>query len=410
LADVRTRKILGKVASTAKDRQIDDFQYLESSGTWAPDSRRFAFVAYQDGRSVILIKDVFSRKTLRSIIPKNLFAIANPAWSPDGNFLVFTGLHAGQTDLYLYDLNTDKLSNLTEDRYSEIQPNWSWDGKRIIFSTDQLSQERGPTKGKWTFNLAEFNFETYETELFDFLHGANNLNAGYTDEGQIVFLSDRDGYRNIHRFNPDSGTLFRLTDLLTGVSGITMFAPAISVGGLGKKVVYTHYFQQKYRLYHIDRSAFASQMVASNDVDHSAAILPVDDPSTQDIVSENFQEFESMPNIPDSLILEKPYRAKFRLDYVAGGTSVGVGTGSYYGTGSYMSGGVDLLFGDMLGYHQLYTGIYLNGEIYDFGAIVAYLNQKKRFPWGVSLSHIPYTSGRSYYPVIDTFRAEFLAC
>jgi hypothetical protein len=56
-----------------------------------------------------------------------------------------------------------------------------------------------------------------------------------------------------------------------------------------------------------------------------------------------------------------------------------------------------MLFGDMLGDHQLYSSVFLNGEIYDFGASVAYLNKKKRFNWGVGFSHLPFSSGRFGY-------------
>jgi hypothetical protein len=88
-----------------------------------------------------------------------------------------------------------------------------------------------------------------------------------------------------------------------------------------------------------------------------------------------------------------PYKPKFGLDYI-GNTGVGVQTGGVYGTG--VAGGVNGIFSDMLGDHQLYGALSLNGEIYDLAGQFAYLNQQHRFNWGASVSHVPYLSGAQY--------------
>ncbi|MBK6995583.1 MAG: PD40 domain-containing protein [Lewinellaceae bacterium] len=57
-------------------------------------------------------------------------------------------------DLYQYNLKSQKVKRLTNDRYSEILPSWSADGKSLAFSTDELSIQRGRTNGAWVMNLA----------------------------------------------------------------------------------------------------------------------------------------------------------------------------------------------------------------------------------------------------------------
>ncbi len=410
LADMRTKKILGKIASAAKDRMIDDFQFMESSGSWSPNSRQFAFVAFHRGENVIIVKDAFSGKTADTYRVPEIPAITNPAWSPDGKTIVFTGMKNGQPDLYTLDLRTKKVTNLTNDAYSYLHPAWSPDGKYLVFATDKRSRQQGRTDGKWTFNLARYDVISKETVQLEIFPGANNLNPQFDDQGNIVFLSDRDGFRNMYRFHPDSNKVSQMTDLLTGISGITSYAPAISVNGSrGSQVVYTHFTDKKYRLYLADVADFPAVQVDPLATDQTPGRLPVVDPDINSIVSQNFAGLETAKPLVESRLKEKPYRAKFKLDFVGGGGGVGTGVGTTYGSGTYMSGGIDLLFGDMLGYHQLYTGLYLSGEIYDFGGVVSYLNQKRRVPWGISLSHIPYVGARSYYPEIDTFNNEYLA-
>ena len=79
--------------------------------------------------------------------------------------ILLSGLKQGQTDLYLLNLKTKKLEQLTNDKYSEIHPAWSANGEQIVFSTDQVSQSSGRTHGKWTFNLAVMDVLEQNTQL-----------------------------------------------------------------------------------------------------------------------------------------------------------------------------------------------------------------------------------------------------
>jgi len=51
----------------------------------------------------------------------------------------------------------------------------------------------------------------------------------------------------------------------------------------------------------------------------------------------------------------------------------------------------------MVGNNQLYSVLALNGEIYDFGGQVAYVNQSRKFNWGLTASHIPYRAGDMFF-------------
>jgi Tol biopolymer transport system component len=201
LADANTGKIIRKVTSRTKDSHLDDLNYLESSGTWSPDSKQFAFVAYKKGYQELVIKDVSNGKTVDEIRIKEVPALSNPAWSPDGKSIVFAGLVQGQTDLYQYDVRTKKTKPLTHDVYSEIQPNWSTDGKSIVYSTDKISMDKGRVNGKYTMNLAIMDVSTGESKQLDFFYGQIISNPEHDDDGNIYFLSDRDGLEIFNDMN-----------------------------------------------------------------------------------------------------------------------------------------------------------------------------------------------------------------
>ncbi len=392
LADARTGKIIRRVASILKDGHLDDFNYIESSGTWSPDSKQFAFVAVSKGNNVLVIKDVKTGNTILEKALEGIPAFTNPAWSPDGKTIVVSGLANGQVDLFAYALKSGKVTRLTNDSYAEMHPAWSADGSYLAFATDELSWKRGKTNGKWTFNLATLTLADLSIRHIDLFPGADNLNPLPDSANNIVFLSDRDGFRNIYRYNPENGKVWQLTDLLTGVSGITTYSPAISLSPRNDRIAYTHYFKNGYNIYRARQAEFLNKEVDPNAVDFHAAALPRVNPKATAIVDANLGIPASQADLPDDQMKELPYKTKFRLDYVGGGGGIGIGTSNVFGTTPALGGGVDLLFSDIMGNHQFFSSLSLNGEISDIGGTVAYVNRKNRINWGAYMAHTPYRS------------------
>lgn len=393
LADARNGKTIRQIASTTRDGHLDAFNFIESAGTWSPNSKEFAFVAFKKGANVLVIKDIEKGKTTQEISIPNVPAFSNPSWSPDGKEMVVAGLVNGQVDLYSYNLRTKKVRQLTNDKFSEVQPQWSADGQKIVFATDKVSFKRGRTHGKWTFNLSILDVETGKAGQLNIFPTANNLNPIFDKSGNILFLSNRDGFRNLYKYDTTTGKIFQMTDLMTGVSGITEFAPAISTAHKRDRILYTHFLKGNYTIYSAKAEAFLNQEIEDKTVDFGASLLPPYNPEMKSIVDVNLGTFDHREEVDTSTFKSKEYEAQFKLDYIGGGAGLGASTGQRFGPAVGAQGGVDFMFSDILGNHQLYTGARLNGEIYDFGGTVAYLNKKNKFYWGGSLSHTPYRFG-----------------
>ncbi len=402
IANAITGEVVSNIHSATKGGHLDDLSYVESAGTWSPKSDKIAFVGVRKGSNVLVVKDL-KGKLVESFEIPGLPAFSNPAWSPDGKSIVVAGLKNGQVDLFQVKLKNKKTIQLTDDKYSEMAPSWNADGSQLVFATDQISMERGDAH--WTFNLAVMDFGALvngrpDVENLPIFIGADNLNPVFDNKGDILFLSDRDGFRNLYRYETATGKVFQQTKLLTGITGITPYAPAISASVKGRRdrVLYTHYSGGRYNIYRAKSEQFLNLEVPADSVDLTAATLPKVDPEATDIISINLPKLDKLKTLPAKEMTALNYRPKFKLDYVGGSGGVGVSTGSVYGGSTTgLAGGVDLLFGDILGDQQLFTSIFLNGEIYDFGGSVAYINRKKRFNWGVGLSHLPYSSGRFGY-------------
>ncbi len=401
LADVRSGKVIRKVHSQTRNGNIDHLHYLESAGAWSPDSRQFAYVVFAKGRNRLIITDALSGKRIDEFPLRNVPAFSNPTWSPDGNFIIVNGLVEGQPDLFQINLRTHNTLQLTNDDYAEIQPNYSYDGSKVVFSTDRTSVDQGRVHGAWKYNLAIMDLETKEIDNLDLFPGSNNMNPIWDENDNIYFLSDRDGFRNIYRYHEDSAKLRQLTDIITGVSGITKYTPAISVSKKGNTLLYTHYIGSNYNVQKAVPDKMDNILVDPHDVDYTAATLP---PGTMDgpnIVNKALLNLDDVEGVTGEEIVNQKYKPKFKLDYIGGGGGIGVGTSNTFGTRTGLVGGIDMLFSDVLGYNQIFSSLALNGEIYDFGGQVRYLNTRKRIGYGFGLAHIPYRYSQRQFPTLE---------
>src|SRR5690606_5714343 len=154
--------------------------------------------------------------------------------------------------------------------------------------------------------------------------------------------------------------------------------------------------KKKYNIYKANISEFEPVAVSVHDVDMTAAILPPNVDRGVNVVNRNLTNFNVFERISDNQISNIAYTPKFKLDYLAN-SGVGMSVGSRYGAG--ISSGIQGQFSDILGYNQIFAALNINGEIYDFGGQVAYINQRGRWNWGGALSHIPYMTVYSEYAI-----------
>ncbi|RPH34476.1 MAG: tolB protein precursor [Bacteroidales bacterium] len=402
MANAASGRIMRKLSSTVHENEIDALNFIESAGTWSPDSKQFAFVAFSKGKNKILIADVFDEKLVKEFLIPGVPAFSYPSWSPDGETIVVSGLVEGVNDLYAYNIKTDEVKRLTTDKWCNIHPSWSPDGRFIVYSTDQPTPDDIASGRKVGYYLATYDTQTGTTHMLPFFHGAENLNPMFSSNGKsIYFLSNSDGFRNMFTYHLGTGEVYRQTNILTGISGMTPLAPAMSLARETNEITYSHYFKGRYSIYTADTVDFTPVKVDPNVVDFTASILPPFNRSVPGIIDGYLNSMGSLPLTPIDSFKVVPFKPKFKLDYISN-IGVGVST-SQYGTG--MQGGVEMLFSDITGGHQIYTGLAVNGEVYDFGGQVTYINQKSPVFWGMSVSHIPYSYGR-YNPHLDSIDTD----
>src|SRR5262249_40647190 len=93
---------------------LEALPLLSASAGWAPGGQRVVFIATQQGRDALQIYDMKRHRIVRRLRTE-LASISNPSFSPDGKSVVFSALDEGQDDLFIIEIDSGRLSRLTQD-------------------------------------------------------------------------------------------------------------------------------------------------------------------------------------------------------------------------------------------------------------------------------------------------------
>lgn len=210
---------------------FEELNILNPNIAWSPDGGKIAISTKSKGRDDIALIDYNTLKVDKLRFP-NLDAIGSIAWSPDGTKLAFDGNIGPYQDIFVYNLESKKLINITGDFYSDMQPAWSDNSEYVYFTSDRGDRVDFHT---YTLNFDLLGDESiYQTDIYRAGLGNqkgtrltntpawSEKNPQSTRDGRLIFISDKNGIQNIYEFNLDTRTSAPLTNLQTGASQISI--------------------------------------------------------------------------------------------------------------------------------------------------------------------------------------------
>ncbi|UCG85100.1 MAG: PD40 domain-containing protein [Gemmatimonadota bacterium] len=388
MADARTGEVQRKIVKSAVDPHFEGLQFVHSAGGWDATGTRFAFAAIRKGQPALSIIDPNTGRKVHEKVFRELGEIFNPSWSPDGNTLVFSAIVRGVSDLYTYDIETETLNRLTNDAFGDVHPVWSPDGSTIAFVTE-----------RFTTGLTSLMHGDYGLALLDPSTGAirelrafasgKHTNPQWAPDGEsLYFVSDQNGIANVYRMELVSGDIHQVTNMFTGVAGISPLSPAMSVASQTGEMTLSVHRGAGIDIYRLDSAeVLAGRQVIETFEDTDPSILVPVDRRGAEILSLINNPFFGLPR--DTTYASVDYKPGLGLDYVSQPSLV-IGVDRF---GTYIGGGVSLFWSDMLGGHNLATMFQINGGIKDISAAVAYANMNRRLNWGVTLQQTSYLTG-----------------
>lgn len=387
LADADTGKIREKLITTAVNPHFESLQFIKSAGCWDAEGKRFVFAGVRKGQPVLTVLNVERGKIEKERIFPEMGEILNPTWSPDGHFLAFSALVGGFTDLFIYDLERDTLKRMTDDQFADLYPAWSPDGRWIALSTDRFSTDLSILSIGY-YELALMDPNTGEIKKVPAFNDAKNINPQWSSDGKsLYFISDQNGIPNVFRIDLQSQEIFQVTNLYTGVSGITDISPALSVAQKTGQISYCVYEEDKYSIYSIDspeKTKGQKTLIQFGEIRPS--VLPPRTKPEGELLGLLKNPLFGLPEETDYGV--KDYKPKLRLDYISP-PQLAIGVDRY---GSYGGGGIAFYFSDMLGYHNVAAMAQVSSRLQDSVALAGYQNSNRRLNWGAVVQRIPYVS------------------
>ena len=393
IADAVTGEIVTELTSPDRDEHFDALSFIHSAGSWSPDGQKFAFVVFAGGDNQISIVDIASRNIERRFSVEGVGAVQTVAWSPDGTRIAFSGMSGGLSDLYVLDLSSGSVQQMTDDRYANLHPAWSPDGGTIAYVTDAATDLSGLVYGEMRIGMLDM--QTRQTRVLNLFPSGKHINPQFSPDGRdLYFLADPLGFTDLYRVELASDQIYQVTNLATGISGISANSPAMSIASGDGRIMFSVFENSGNNIYGLDASRTRGQPVDRTVPQIArAAVLPPVEAFGSGLVSDYLAD--PTTGLPaNRQFAVRDYDGGISLEYIAPPT-VGVGVSDFGGAG--IAGGIGFLFGDMLGNKQVQAVVQANGSFKDIGAQAQYINAENRWNWGGIVGHVPYLTGFQGY-------------
>jgi Tol biopolymer transport system component len=205
-----------------KNLDTDEIVQLTKSGNnsepkWSPDGEKILYLTWTDENQYdinIMDKAGNNRKELLSTVANERMA----NWSPDGKNIVFVSDSDGGDDIYVMNLETMDITQLTNFPGKKLFPSWSSDGYQIAFvsseKVDRLQIFSMDINGENVQQLTAFNLDNFDKEpvwcpddsciIFTRLAGPAKLMFLDLNTMNVSYLLN-DAFKTDENIQPDEG-------------------------------------------------------------------------------------------------------------------------------------------------------------------------------------------------------------
>jgi TolB protein len=124
---------------SAKDgkvlKRITDDKAIDTGPAWSPDGTEIAFVSDREGNPQIYVVSASGGKAKK--VSKNGTYNTTPTWSPKqgSRVLAYTTRDGGNFDIVTLDLDTSKMTRITQDEGNNEEPSFSPNGRVIAYAS-----------------------------------------------------------------------------------------------------------------------------------------------------------------------------------------------------------------------------------------------------------------------------------
>ncbi len=231
-----------------RNPDLENLRFLYTSLDWSPDDRFLTYVGKVGPEEAVFVYNYYNEEVVHRFTT-GLDGVLTPDFSPDGAKIVFSGIDGGRSNLYTITLETGEIEQTTNDDFTQRDPSWSPDGRRIAFTT-----EYGPGTDMQKLLFSDYRIAVLEldTGRYTVLPNSfgNNISPQWSPDGsKLAYVSDRSGITNIYYHDFEDGKDYQVTDILTGVAGITENSPCLSWSSGSGRLAFSAFFNTGWDIY-----------------------------------------------------------------------------------------------------------------------------------------------------------------
>jgi TolB protein len=124
-------------------QRITDTAGVSTSPVWNPKTgQQLVFVSDRGGSPILYMANSDGSNVQKIDLPDMGYVI-DPAWSPNGQLLAFSWRRPnGNYDIYVMDIVSHQLAQLTRDAGRNERPSWAPDGRHIVFESTRTGSDQ----------------------------------------------------------------------------------------------------------------------------------------------------------------------------------------------------------------------------------------------------------------------------
>jgi hypothetical protein len=325
--------------------------------SWSPKGDRLAYFVRTEKERALVIQNVLTRKVEERIPMKSVDEPESPAFSPDGKSIAFAALRAGVGDIYVLNLATRDVTNLTDDAFADAGPVFSPDGTYLLYSRRVSGSQK----------LFRFDLESKAKTQITF-GTQDETSAQFVDDHTIVFSSTatdpavplepevakNGNIFNIWTLDLTTGELRQYTDAVGGNwSGVVLNE------GKTSRLAFISYYKGEYGIHTLERKE-PLHTAATSDFGEPGQVIDFQAPMEHTLVKENVRK-----------------KRTFEKMFLEGRPPINVGVTN----SGDIFGGSQVTFGDVLGDKQINL---FAASISQYRTLsVSYVNLARRFQWAM---------------------------
>jgi hypothetical protein len=336
LVSTRDSKVIRNLTPGFNHRK--GFEYIVTPGgfrnnavpwmAWSPSGDKIAYFVRTERYKTLVLQNVVTRRIEKRIRLRTVDMPESPSFHPNGREIAFSGLRDAVGDIFIVDIETEQVRNVTNDEFGAYAPTYAPDGSFLVY----LKRVSGNDK------LFRLDLATGEKTQITFgTHDEGG--AKFIDAETIVFPSTavnpnepldpeiaRNGHiYNIWTLNLTNGELRQYTDALGG-----NVSPVVLRDEPRTRIAFVTYYKGEYGIHTLTPEQ-PIHIVDSEDFGSPGPIIDFQPPMTHTLVESNIRR-----------------KGTFEKMFLDGRPPVNIGVTS----GGDFFGGTMVTFSDVLGDKQ----------------------------------------------------------